>query len=264
MINLSQIISDKAYHSSILQRKAAKSVIVNDIAIPTSSLISRLHVFGHNLAYYTKLKEYEIQLIGSATGVEYGGRHFIISTKHQVKGIPYADVGIILPEKPAHISSAGCSVFSSKEKNESDLDDLIVFDYEDQCRQNPGLVRRFFKLNKHVVLVDSDNIIIYIAYGCPFSDQNYDIYENNRIDMTIRPMICEAETNGSDISVGTCRTHTEMKFDPNGLSGGPVFAVTLTDAGFALKFAGIINRAGNGIIHFIKSLYITSLIDHAK
>ncbi len=52
-----------------------------------------------------------------------------------------------------------------------------------------------------------------------------------------------------------------MDFDPNGLSGGPVFAAVQHGLEVVLKFAGIINRSGNGLIHFIKAKAVQNLLD---
>lgn len=52
-----------------------------------------------------------------------------------------------------------------------------------------------------------------------------------------------------------------MDFDPNGLSGGPVFATILRNNEVVLKFAGIISRAGGGNIHFVKAMPIKNLLN---
>lgn len=53
----------------------------------------------------------------------------------------------------------------------------------------------------------------------------------------------------------------KMDSDPNRLSGGAAFATVLEGEQIVLKFAGIINWAGGGIIHFIKAKTVQRLLD---
>jgi len=47
------------------------------------------------------------------------------------------------------------------------------------------------------------------------------------------------------------------------ISGGSVFAPVLEGNAIVLKFAGIINRPGGGIIHFIKAKSVQRLLDQS-
>lgn len=100
-----------------------------------------------------------------------------------------------------------------------------------------------------------------MAYGCPFEDQKYNIVDDNRVGMVIRSMICEPIGQPSDQSLGRCKLKSPMDFNPNGLSGGPVFATVVQNSDIVLKFAGIINRSGNGYIHFIKGQAVLNLLE---
>lgn len=265
MNDLEALLNKKADLETIIGQKTSTSVSVHGVLIPANSLLSRLHRFGQNLVRFTHMEGYEIQLIGSATGVEYRGNRILICTEHQVRGIPGEDIGIIYPEKQIYISSAGYVGYKADEKPaESDAKDIRIFDFNEQAVQHPGLAARFFKLGQDDFLADDDNVLGYFAYGCPFADQNYDVFENNRVDTIIRSMVCEPEPQPSDEAVGACRTRSMMDFDPNGLSGGPVFATVLKDHQIALKFAGVINRAGNRIIQFVKAEAVRRLLDAAE
>lgn len=262
MNDLEALINKNADLETIIGRKTSTSVSVHGILIPVNSLLSRLHIFGQNLVRFTHVEVYEIQLIGSATGVEYRGSRNLICTEHQVRGIPGEDIGIIYPEKQIYISSAGYVGYKASDTpTESDATDLRLFDFNDQIGRHPGLAGRFFKLTQDDFLSSSDNVLRYFAYGCPFADQNYDVIENNRVDTIIRSMVCEPEPQPTDDAVGACRMRSAMNFDPNGLSGGPVFATVFQDQKIVLKFAGVINRAGNGIIKFIKAEAVRRLLD---
>lgn len=57
------------------------------------------------------------------------------------------------------------------------------------------------------------------------------------------------------------RTFSAMDFDPDGMSGGGVFVVQLINGQPRAFLAGIITRAGAGIIHMVKSPYIGEFLD---
>lgn len=247
---------------TLVGRSAWTSIKVHGVFVPAKGVQSRLHVFGQNLVRYTDVAGYEVQLIGSATGLDYRDTKFLVSTGHQVNGIPEDDVGIIVPVKNNYISSAGYTRYVVRGTlRESDVFDLRAFDFTPQMAEHPDLMQRFFRLRPEDILEDTDNVIALLAYGCPFVDQKYNVVDENRVGTVIRAMTCEPCEQPSDPSLGLCRTLAPMDFDPNGLSGGPVFATVLEGSEVVLKFAGIINRAGNGLIHFIKGKAVQNLLD---
>ena len=144
---------------------------------------------------------------------------------------------------------------------ESDAEDLCAFDFSTQVSENPVLAQRFFQINSDDILNDEDDIIAYLAYGCPFADQKYNIVDENHLGILIRSMTCEAFDQPTDSSLGCCRLLSPMDFDPNGLSGGPVFATVIQGSEIILKFAGVINRSGNGLIYFIKAKSVLNLLN---
>ena len=144
------------------------------------------------------------------------------------------------------MSSAGYTRFGVPDDSlQNDKYDLYAFDFTPQTKDNQELAQRFFRLNSCHFLSDKDNVVIYFAYGCPFADQEYNIVDENHVGAVMRSMTCKPQPQYSDEDLGLCRTISAMNFDPNGLSGGPVFAIVRQRSEVVLKFAGIINRSGN-------------------
>ncbi|MGO7117537.1 hypothetical protein [Rhizobium leguminosarum] len=246
----------------LLERKVRTSVRVHGLLVPANSLQSRLHVFCQNLVRYTGIEAFPVQLKGSATGLNYRGKKFLACTAHQLREVREEEIGVLFLDENTYISSAGYTRFNaSVQQTESDAVDLCVFDFTEQTEVKTSLGRRFFTLRSDDVLRDEDEVLGYHAYGCPFGDQTYDVLDNNHVGTVIRSMTCEPEKHIFDQAVGSCRLLSKMDFDPNGLSGGAVFATVLEGEEIALKFAGIINRAGGGIIHFIKAKAVQHLLN---
>ncbi|MBY3386550.1 hypothetical protein [Rhizobium laguerreae] len=246
----------------LVERKIRTSIRVHGLLVPANSLQSRLHVFCQNLMRYTGIEAFPVQLKGSATGLNYRGNKFLVCTAHQLRDVREEDVGVLFLDENTYISSAGYTRYNASARQaESDAVDLCVFDFTRQAGVKTALGRRFFTLRSDDVLRDENEVLGYHAYGCPFGDQTYDVFDNNHIGTVIRSMTCDPEKATFDPALGSCRLLGAMDFDPNGLSGGAVFATVLQGEEIVLKFAGIINRAGGGIIHFIKAKSVQRLLD---
>jgi hypothetical protein len=247
---------------AILGQQIYASTKVHGVFIPASKLQGALHRFVRNLVLYTHDPHYKVQLIGSATGLAYRENNFLVCTMHQLKGANPKDVGIILSGKDNFISSAGFTCFRNPDPmNCPDYQDLCALDFTDQVKKNPELGRHFFEFGSNVALVDDDEVFAYLAYGCAFSDQKYNIVDENHLGLVTRSITCEPGDIPSDPALGQCKLISKMGFDPNGLSGGPVFATVVSGAELVLKFAGIANRSGGGIIHFIKAKAVQNLLN---
>ncbi len=262
MDDLEILIGEHTTLDTLLGRKVMTSIEVEGVHIPANSLRSRLHSYGQPLVRFLRNSDFQFQLIGSATGLAYRGRNLLVSTAHQLTGIPENEVGVINVDRNSYISSAGFTGYTStKGQNDGDGRDLAVFEFTEQAAQMVNLQRRFFALNADKMLDEGDDVVGYLAFGCPFADQNYDVYDNNQLDTVIRSMVCTPGAQLTDVALGSCTTVATMDFDPNGLSGGPVFATIFRRSELTLKFAGVINRAGGGVIHFIKAKEVRKLLD---
>ncbi len=262
MNDLSLLLNRRAEIETVIGRTVWTSVKVHGLFVPASGLQSRLNKFGQNLVVFTHVDGYEVQLIGSATGLHYCGANFLVCTAHQVKDFSAQDVGIIVPEESCYVSSAGFTRFRTADTLlQGDAEDLCAFDFTPQTTANQELVERFFRLRPSDFLRDDEDVVAYLAYGYPFVDQKYDIVDENHLGLVIRSMTCEPQNQPADPALALCRLLSPMDFDPNGLSGGPVFATVLQDHEIVLKFAGVINRSGKGLIHFIKAPAVQKLLN---
>lgn len=235
---------------------------VNGILIPAASLQSCLNRFVSNLAICTDDPDYNIQLPGSTTGIDYRGLKYILCTKHQIVGIAPEKPGILLPDKGSYLSGAGYAHLSSSDpSNNDDNYDLIAYDFTQQADNISGLSGRFFQMSADGALEEKEDIIAYLAYGCPSADQRYDVYDENHIGLVSRSMTCYPIETSPTSPLGECGLISSEEFNMDGLSGGPIFASIKSGSDMVVKLAGIINRAGNGTIHFIKAQFVRNLLD---
>lgn len=250
--------------STIFGNKVLGSSQVNGILIPAASLQSCLNRFVSNLAIWTDDSDYKIRLRGSATGIGYRGSKYIVCTMHQIKGLAAEKSGILLPSNGSYLSSAGYFYLSSSDQSDNDdKHDLIAYDFTDQSDKIAGLSGRFFQLSADGALEEKEDIVAYLAYGYPFADQRYEVHDENHLGLVSRSMTCDPIETPSASPLGECRLASQEEFDVDGLSGGPVFASIASGGDIVVKLAGIINRGGNGTIHFIKAKVLRNLLDRA-
>lgn len=250
--------------TTIYGKKICGSSRVNGILVHGASLQCSLNRFVINLAIWTEDPHYKIQLVGSAVGIDYCGSKFIVCTKHQIKGLAAERAGILLPHTGSYLSAAGYFFLSNSEQaNNDDHYDLIAYDFTDQAHTIAGLSGRFLQINAGGPLAEVEDLVAYHAYGYPSADQQYDLYDENHIGLVIRSMTCDPVETSPALPFGKCSLIASDQFDMDGLSGGAVFASIAFGGDMVVKLAGVINRAGNGIIHFIKAKVVCNLLDRA-
>jgi hypothetical protein len=268
MQNLDHIRDGQFKLNTIYGDKILGSIWVNRVLIPAASLQNCLNRFVSNLAVWTEYPNYKIRLMGSATGIAYRSFKYLIHTRHQIRNIEPEKCGIILPPREAYLSAAGYYyLFGSDQSGDDDKYDLIAHHFTDQANKIAGLSGRFFELSADCALEEHEHIVAYLAYGYPSADQRYEVDDENlsglvkRVDLVSRSITCDPEQTDYTSPLGKCRLRSQEQFNMDGLSGGPVFASIASGGNMKVKFAGIVNRAGNGIIHFIKAKIIQNLLD---
>lgn len=262
MVELELLLEKQRELQTLMGQSVHASIKVHGIYIPSRELQKRLHEFTQHLVNYTHDEKYQFQFIGSATGLALEGRRVLVATQHQMKGCRPDDIGILRLTKMSYLSSAGVLAIKSRGTSYSnDANDLCAFDYTPAAGDDNELARHFFQLDENSVLREGEKVVGFLAYGCPFDQQVYDIVDRNHVGLVIKSITCQAVKQSSDEKLGSCQSLSDMDFDPNGLSGGPVFATVLLGHEFVLKFAGIINRAGGGFIHFIKAEAVIGLLN---
>lgn len=261
MEDLKGLIERREDLRTILGVSLWTSVEVNGLFVRSTEIQSRLVKFGRNLVRYTHLTDYELQLIGSAAALRYRGQNFVVSTAHQLRNVDERDVGVVIAGENKYVSSAGFVRLEEKSTvRDDDGSDLVAFHFTEQVKVGTVPASHFFNLSADNVLGENSDVVAFLGFGCPFCDQKYHVADANHLGTAVRAITLEPDKDPADRTLGACRLIGEMDFDPNGLSGGPMFAVVMENAKLILKFAGIINRAGGGKVHFIKARMLLRLL----
>ena len=107
----------------------------------------------------------------------------------------------------------------------------------------------------------SNQVIALVAAGFPSSDQIYDLSENNNLGTVKRNLIAVLDGQPNDIALIRARFVEPLDFDPDGMSGSPVFVIQFENGEPSAYLAGMITRAGKETFHFLKIGYIKAFLD---
>jgi hypothetical protein len=182
------------------------------------------------------------------------GDHFVLVCTHHQVGELQRDIALWIPGTTDFATSEAFGRnHSMSGEHVTDEEDICGFGFASPVREFPEIAARFFHVNAENVLLNGNNILYMYCYGYPFSDQHFDVYEGNIIELRDRAIMLESPSPSADPCLWTARSITTFDFNPNGMSGGPVFAICSEVDGARVRFAGTICRAGNGFVHFIRS-----------
>ena len=238
-----------------------EAVEIGGLYYPESLIPSALARYSVALFYRTHFPGCEVALRGSGTPLRIGERYLLFCTRHQVDDI-YKDVSLWIPRTTDYVTSESFS------KNYP-LDGLMTSDEMDLCslqftapvRQHPKLAKVFFQIGGPRALEDYKDVICMYCCGHPFVDQIFDVYDRNAIELRHRIVVLHSPIVTSDAALSRAQRFTPFEFDPNGMSGGPVFAVCEGIAGLEIRFAGVVCRAGHDVVHFINGAAVNRFID---
>lgn len=206
---------------------------------------------------------YMLNLASSSSLIQFEGQYFAFCTKHQLKGRNIENIGLRTDD--GYVVTAGAVYSLDGNALETESYDLVALNLTEAVNSHPALKQRFFSISMNNRVATGERLALLFAYGM--------IYERNVIDTSfsealgprldgIHVVTAEfggfyADTVKNEIGRMTFERRDLANLD--GVSGGPVFALTETTGGYELKFLGVVITAGNGSIRFIKEFAIFRL-----
>lgn len=250
---------------SILEEKIKTSVHLNGLYIPASAIRDTLSNYTSPLIVDNHDPVYKFGLIGSCIPILYENNYYLICTRHQIAGRDPQDVGLLDKDGYKFCSSAGIVFYP--EINEVEVHDLVIFKFTAVCNDRPEMKERFFPV-VYPPIARSDDIVFFIASGYPSKEQDYGFADNeNRLGFKRLALVCALagqEEQPADDMLLRLKTMMETKYDPDGMSGGAVFGVQMVNDTPHAYLHGMITRAGNGNVYFLKIGYILNLISDSS
>lgn len=249
---------DSAEHT-ILGRFAQLGVDLNGLIVPARSIESTVAQYARNLFVHNDDDTYRVSLVGSATAVHFRGRHILLTTQHQLRGVDETRVSMLTDSGSHLITSGGCRRYDPRP--DSDSNDIVAFDFSGPCRDWPELKRRFFPFDRIPPNVTSDHVLGLVLSGYAAGDQAYELYEKNHLGLVRRQVVCQPLRQPGDPVLLTVRPVRPLEASPDGMSGGSAFVIQLEEGRPRAYFAGLILRGGQRAFHILKSGYVRAFLE---
>jgi hypothetical protein len=238
---------------TVLDRFAKLGVSLNGVVVPGRSIESVLARHVLSLVINNEGDEtFKVSLPGSATAIRYRGYDLMLITQHQLQGIDERQVAMLTDDGSRIITSSGRRSYPPNP--ESDANDVVAFNFTESVAGLTELRPRFFNLTEIPANFRSDITLAMLLVGFPSAEQDYDLYENNRLGFRRLHVPClPHEEQPSDNALLRVKPTQPLNANPDGMSGGAAFAIQYAEGGPRAYFAGIIVRGGREDFYVLKS-----------
>lgn len=216
---------------------------VGALFVRPKELQKHLGRYVQRLVNCTDDSVYQFQHLGSATGVKYRGRYFVISTEHQRKLGTLGQLGIVCDPGDSVITPSRMWMIETPEEIERDDNlDFAIYEFEPSKYQNPMLTSQFFEIvGQSGIAATVGKVALNLGY--PTRLQNVDYYAGE-VGLLVVSSFVELVAKTTSEDVYTFQTVAEDRFFEDGLSGSPVFEVVRDKGIFRVKWLGIVIRGG--------------------
>lgn len=227
------------------------AVKVGNLFFPANSLAKSIDKFCEPGLFHNRdFEEYATTKSGSAFRARLDGRFVALLTAHQLR-IPqyeYQQFCIANPERNSFTTS-GLAVFSQGSDDEVDDLDIIAFDFTKPVRDGLLSDKYWYDLSGETgrIRTPAGRMVICIGFPGYLNQINYD---SRHLEMT-STVIVGSETKTAIPGRLAFKPLASPPNDPQGMSGAPVFGITISEYGNRVFFAGILTNASTEIFHFL-------------
>ena len=245
----------------LLQNLCDQSLYVGNVLVGARQAESLLGKFAVQIFVWADDPNCEVFLRGSGCALKFNDRYYVVCTKHQLLDVSLEKVGLFVGNRRLLVTSSGAKFYTNSHSgSETDQRDVIAFDFTDPCAEFPELRPLFFDFRNPPPDCSNTEIIAFVSAGFPFAEQNFDVYENKHIGSLKRIVVSQPYEQPSDESLLKAKTVVSMSFNPDGLSGGPLFSIVNKFGDPRAHYAGMMVRANQDYIYFLKSGYILQFL----
>ena len=242
---------------TLLESNVLTSVRVNGLFFPVTSLSQFIINYAEPLVFYNDgFPEFPVSRVGSAARLKLGVRNFLFCTDHQMKTYDMTQVCLVNRSNGNAVTSHGC-VYSKLDLSGEPEIDLRLFEFTEAVEVDSLQSSPWYDLSGQSDF-DLEKVELTIAAGYPHLGGSIDY---DRRDIPVRPHLVYGKYCGKTIgSLHGFDVDPGLDYDPDGMSGGPVFHLLDAKIGFDLVFAGIVSNAGRKRFNFIQASNVLEFI----
>lgn len=232
--------------------------------VSSKGIISDIHSFTKTLAnsiepllfHLKDLPETPLSRFGTSFKLRVLDRYFLVCTEHQFLDADPTSV-VIISERNQKAITSHQTYFAMPNKDGEMEVDLRVFEFTQpvKCRELPSVG---WWDGGDTIDEDHETFELMVAVGYPSFNNGID-YQVSNLSLAPRGIF------GRRIGPTFGRLHgiaveKPLFYDPDGLSGSPVFALAESLNGFTAKFAGIVSNAGKSQINYWPASALSQMI----
>jgi hypothetical protein len=254
-------IAEDAVHLPDLSTLGAISVGEERLAPDDALKAARRHckqivTLNDNAAYPHSLR-------GSSCAIQMAGGHFIFCTGHQIADYPPDQIAVvprIADQLTITCSAAHRPTVEGEDPNE-DVNDVRALEIRPENYAFEGLSSEFLPLREEH-LFPTGHVSpsgVFYALGFPSTRQKVDYDAHPRIQAN--QVLIKGSYDGTSANspcIHRITMEADMPFDPDGMSGGPIYYLGGAPGTYFLGLAGMIVRGSSQsrTLHFIDSQYL--------
>jgi hypothetical protein len=237
------------------------AVRIGTIWVPGRQVETTLARYTKQLFCLTHHDTCPYAFLGSASGIRFGSKCYLVWCRHQTREYPPNDVTIPIEDGKTLISGSRFLYVEPAPSNDGeDFTDLCAMEFEQEKYGVANLDASFFRLNE-ADCWQGDADAQFFLYGFPTALRKVD-YETPHVHVS------QVTTSGRYVRATRARalhciemTRTK-EFSSDGLSGGAVYHLTRGPNGYFVGLAGTIMRGSESsdYIHFLDVRFLVELL----
>lgn len=237
------------------------AVRIGTIWVPGRQVEATLAQYTKQLFCLTHVDAYPYTFLGTATGIRFERKCYLVWCRHQTQGYAPDDVTIPVEQGKTLISGSRFLYVEQDQSNEGeDFTDLCAMEFEPEKYGIANLDTSFFVLNEADCWRGNADAQFFL-YGFPTGLRTVD-YDVPHVHVS------QVTTSGRYVRPTSARalhciemTRTK-EFSADGLSGGAVYHLTRGYNGYFVGLAGTIMRGGDSTnyVHFLDVRFVVELL----
>ncbi|WP_026595743.1 hypothetical protein [Methyloferula stellata] len=247
-----------------------ESIQIGNLWYPTRDAGLRLATYCKHLFASTDDQQFPHFFPGSGTALQINGRFFLFCCQHQISHVEPEKIGFRLAhENKIAIPSALWAHNPEPVSDDTDLLDVRAFEYKPENYDGIPIEANFFDVQDDLCWPRHASGPLWVC-GYPTQLQTY---HDDGQGMVAVPTYIDGQYLGATSSphLHKLRIVRPDGFDPDGMSGGPVFYMGRRGQRDFMGLAGMIMRGSKSsdVLHFMTSDALRALvnaptIDHAR
>lgn len=222
--------------------------------VSSKGIIADIHSFTKTLAnsiepllfYLRELPETPLSRFGTAFKICVHDRFFLVCTEHQFLDADPTSV-VIISERNQKVVTSQQTYFAFPDEGGQTKMDLRVFEFTEPVKCGE-LSNIGWWDGRDTIDEDHEDFELMVAAGYPSFNNGIDYHA---LDLKLAPRGIFGRRIGPTFGrLHGISVETPLFYDPDGLSGSPVFALVESSSGFTAKFAGIVSNAGRTQINY--------------